>query len=155
MRPAILLCKSVSLALLVFLFWTGCATSSTIQSRERERAAAYATFSPETRRLLNQGRINVGMTTDAVYIAWGPPDQVIEGTDQHGAVTIWEYLAVAWEENEYAAEVPDPSLVYDLKSQTYVCAIVVFGNGQVRRWDILRSPDDGLLQQENRTDFKQ
>ena len=155
MRSAILFCKSVSLTLLVMLFWTGCATSSTIQSREQERAAAYAAFSPETRRLVNQSRISVGMTTNAVYIAWGPPDEAIEGTDQHGAVTIWEYFAVVWEENEYSADVPDPNLAYDFQSQTYVCAMVVFRDGLVRRWDMLHSPDDDLRQQENCLDFKQ
>src|SRR5208283_1160360 len=59
--------------LLMIVFVAGCATPSTVGSRERERVAAYTSFPPEIKALVNQGEIQAGITTDAVYIAWGSP----------------------------------------------------------------------------------
>ncbi len=58
------------LLLLMIVFLAGCATPSTISSRERERVAAYTTFSPDVKAVVNQGEIQAGMTADAVFIAW-------------------------------------------------------------------------------------
>ncbi|MGH7953863.1 MAG: hypothetical protein ACREFE_18350, partial [Limisphaerales bacterium] len=54
--------------LLSVLFLAGCVTTSTIESRKKEHAAAYTALSPEFKTLVDQGRISVGMTTDAVEI---------------------------------------------------------------------------------------
>ncbi len=62
--------KKLILLGLTGLCATGCATS-TIESRSRERAAAYAALSPEWRDLVSHGQIKVGMPMDAVYVAWG------------------------------------------------------------------------------------
>lgn len=141
MKASCFLSNSALVPLLAALLWTGCASPGTIQSRQQERAAAYTTFSPETKSLVDQGQIAVGMTTNAVYIAWGPPDDVIEGTDQHGAVTVWEYFAELSDESQYSADMPDPRLVlYNFEAQTYVRAMVVFRNDLVQRWDVLRAP---------------
>ena len=46
--------------LVASLLLTGCATS-TIESRRRERFAAYSTLSPEHRLVVDAGQIKVGM----------------------------------------------------------------------------------------------
>lgn len=63
--------------LLALLICTGCATS-TIQTRKQERHGIYSALPPEERNLVDQGRINVGMSKDAVYIAWGKPSEILQ-----------------------------------------------------------------------------
>ena len=69
MRSLLLILLLVSLA--------GCATSS-VESRRKERSSAYTSLSPEMKALVDQGRIQVGMPMDAVYIAWGKPAQILQ-----------------------------------------------------------------------------
>src|ERR1035441_5814429 len=52
--------------LLMIVLLAGCATPSTVASREQERVAAYSTFSLDVKALVNQGEITAGMTADAV-----------------------------------------------------------------------------------------
>src|SRR6266704_2114952 len=62
--------KTSVVVLIAALTLCGCATS-TIQTRKQERSAAYAELPAETRSLVDQGKIKVGMSLEAVYIAWG------------------------------------------------------------------------------------
>jgi len=41
------------------------------------------------------------MPMDAVYIAWGPPAEVLQSEDQNGAATVWVYYGGWMEENRY------------------------------------------------------
>jgi hypothetical protein len=124
--------------LLSIVFLAGCATPSTIGSREQERVAAYASFSPEIKKLVNQGGISAGMTTDAVYIAWGPPAQVLQSGNQNGAVTTWLYQGGYLQGTRYWVGGRSPR--YDYEPVTYVSAEVVFANGVVQSWRTLPQP---------------
>ena len=64
---------------------------NTVQSRQQERAAAYAALNPEDRALVDQGKIKSGMSEDAVYIAWGRPSQVLKGETGGKATATWIY----------------------------------------------------------------
>jgi hypothetical protein len=132
--------KQASLVLLAVVFLAGCATPSTIQSREKERAAVYASFSPEIKGLVDQGQIKAGMTTDAVYIAWGPPEQALQSGNQKGEYTTWVYLGSFLEETRFWAGRRYPYLAHDYEPRTYVRAEIVFVNGVVQSWRTLPQP---------------
>src|SRR5262245_3355725 len=58
-----------SLAIIFCLFAAGC-TTSTIESRKKERLAIYTALPPDQKQLVDHGQIKVGMGPDAIYIAW-------------------------------------------------------------------------------------
>jgi len=86
--------------LLAGLVLAGCATS-TVMSRKQERYAAYEALTPEMRGLVDQGQIKVGMTTDAIYIAWGPPGRMLQGENEAGKTTTWVYYGSYVQEVRY------------------------------------------------------
>src|SRR5687768_12722035 len=84
------------LALLV----TGCATS-TIESRKQERYSAYSNLPVDGRNLVDEGKIQIGMPMDAVYIAWGKPAQVLEQQTPAGTMVTWLYHGTHLQEHRY------------------------------------------------------
>src|SRR5207248_9473 len=92
--------KRFLLMLLTGVLLAGCA-ANTMEMRRRERAAAYAGLTPDSKVLVDQGRIKVGMPMDAVYIAWGPPSQMLQSESAGGAATVWLYEGGWMEENRY------------------------------------------------------
>ena len=48
-------------------------------------------MSPSDQALVTHGRIRVGMSRDAVYIAWGAPSQRGEGRYRRNSVETWIY----------------------------------------------------------------
>jgi hypothetical protein len=120
----------------------GCATQSTIQSRIHERDAAYAALPPDTQKMVDEGRIQVGMDTNAVYIAWGKPNQVLESGDQRGVSTTWIYRGAFLEETRYWVGWRYPRLEHDYQPRTYVRAEIVFFNDKVQSWRTLPEPSN-------------
>ncbi|MDE3066023.1 MAG: hypothetical protein KGJ60_00585 [Verrucomicrobiota bacterium] len=133
MKPALSILLSIGLL-------AGCATPSNIQSREQERAAAYASFSPEVKAMVDQGRIAVGMTPDAVYIAWGQPDEALQSGNQNGVFTTWVYRGAFLEETRYWVGRRFPYLAHDYEPRNYVRAEIIFANGKVQAWRTLPQP---------------
>ena len=123
--------------LLAGLLLGGCATGSTIASRKQERYAAYEALSPEMRRLVDQGQIKVGMSMDAVYIAWGPPGQVTEGESEAGRTTTWAYYGIYQQEFRTWGW---HRMYYTYSPVTYVQSQAVFTNGIVKQWQTFPSP---------------
>jgi hypothetical protein len=81
------------------LFFTGCATP---EQRITDHPAIFQTLSPRDQELVKAGKIREGMTPDAVYLAWGTPDQKATGVARGHAVETWIY-------NEYTyANAPYP-----------------------------------------------
>jgi uncharacterized protein YceK len=128
------------LALLAGLLFTGCAsTRSTIDSRKKEKASAYASLPAETKALVDGGQIKIGMPMDAVYIAWGKPAQVLQNETPQGASTVWLYEGGWMEEMRwwpYYGRTP----ISDYQPRTYVRAEIVFVNGVVQSWRTLPQP---------------
>jgi hypothetical protein len=126
----------------------GCATS-TIESRKKERAAAYTAFPPEVKNFVDNGQIKVGMTEDAVYIAWGTPAEILQSETGNRAESTWLYHGGWMEETRYwtyreAGRGRDIHLERyldrDYQPRTYVSAEIVFVNGCVNRWRTLPRP---------------
>lgn len=130
------------------LLLTSCATS-TIESRKTERAAAYTSLSPEMKTLVDQGQIKVGMTMDAVYIAWGPPAQILQQENQQESATVWLYHGGYMAETRYWSYRQsghgrdvylERFLQRDYDPVTYVSAEIVFVDGKVKQWRTLPAP---------------
>lgn len=138
--------KYVNYRLLWFLVLplaAGCA-KSTIESRLAERTAAFHELPTEQQALVKQGQVRVGMSTDAVYIAWGPPAEVFESEDPSGHVTTWQYHGTWMQETRYWTyrEVNrgegdiylERYLATDYNPRDYVRAEIHFREGKVVNW---------------------
>ena len=129
------------LALMLAFAVTGCVTRSTVQSRVQEQQSAFQALSPEVQQLVMQGRIQAGMSTNAVYMAWGKPDEVLESGDAHGNYTTWVYRGAFLEETRYWVGRRIPYLAHDYEPRSYVRAEIVFFNGKVKSWRTLPQPN--------------
>jgi hypothetical protein len=127
------ICKCLCCCLVV----AGCATSSTLESRKQERAAVYTALPPPQKALVDQGKIQTGMSSDAVYLAWGPPSQVLEQETAQGHITVWLYHGQAVEEYRYWI---GRHLETDYYPRNYISAEVIFQNGAVTSWRTLPKP---------------
>lgn len=76
---------SAALGLLVF---TGC---SSVNSRSEEKSYVFDSLSPDTQQRLSEGKIDIGDTTDMVYIALGDPHEKREKRTANGTETLWVY----------------------------------------------------------------
>lgn len=68
---------------------SGC---STVKTRIEERPEAFYRLRTGDQALVTQGRIREGLSQDAVYIAWGAPNQRAEGRNRGSAVETWIYF---------------------------------------------------------------
>ena len=74
------------------LFFTGCVTTETRISQHPEM---YQRLSPGDQALVREGRIRNGMSQDAVYLAWGGPDQKATGNVRGRPAETWIYLGTS------------------------------------------------------------
>jgi hypothetical protein len=142
---------ALALAVLAAQLLTGCATGR-LEHRKKERPAAYAALTAEQRAAVDAGRIAVGMSTDAVYIAWGKPTRVLESETAAGSQTIWLYWdtylqgVTYWgyrhSSGYYGYGYPyyGPNLMLDYIPVGYVRAEVIFQKGVVKEWRSLPPP---------------
>ena len=131
------------LFLLILPLAVGCARS-TIQSRIGERPGAFQNLSPEQQALVREGQVRMGMSQDAVYIAWGQPAEVFETEDASGHVEIWQYHGTWMQETRYWTyrEVNrgegdiylERYLATDYNPRDYVRAEIHFREGKVASW---------------------
>ena len=133
---------------LLCLLATGCATS-TVEKRKQERYGAYSALASEQRELVDQGRVKVGMGMDAVYIALGKPNEILQQETQAGSTTHWLYHGSALREYRYwtyrAVRAGDryysePYMAQDYYLQPYVRSEIVFQDEVVKEWRTLPSP---------------
>jgi hypothetical protein len=71
------------------LIFSGCATTATRISQHPE---IYQSLSAADQALVSQGQIRTGMTMDAVWLAWGTPEQKIPGNVRGRTTETWVYL---------------------------------------------------------------
>jgi hypothetical protein len=141
--------KGSLLLLVCFALVAGCNTS-TVESRKKERAAAYGALTAEEKELVDKGQIQTGMSQDVVYIAWGPPSQILQNQAGTGGVqTVWLYEGTTMEETRYWTfrQVPYRGHVYieryldrDYDPRGYVSAEIVFVGRKVESWRTLPRP---------------
>ena len=71
------------------LILTGC---STTESRISEHPEIFNNLSPGDQALVSQGKIRSGMSQNAVWLAWGSPEQKAEGAMRGRATETWIYV---------------------------------------------------------------
>ncbi len=91
--------KTISKTLLLGLAGVGlCLTScETLENRISEHPDIFNSLSPRDQALVRQGQIRSGMSTNAVWLAWGSPDQKTVGEMRGRPTETWIYV-----ENRYA-----------------------------------------------------
>ena len=83
--PWVFLVAAAAVTLLV----SGC---STVESRIAEHPDLYHSLSARQQQLVANGQIAPGMPRDAVYLAWGTPDQRVEGAMRGQMTETWIYV---------------------------------------------------------------
>jgi hypothetical protein len=83
--PWVFLVAATATTLLV----SGC---STVESRIAEHPDVYHSLSARQQQLVANGQIATGMPRDAVYLAWGSPDQRVEGAMRREMTETWIYV---------------------------------------------------------------
>lgn len=136
----------------------GCSTTApndpkSVAKRKAERPAVYAALTPEHQAAVDQGQIKVGMSEDAVYLAWGKPAQVLKGGDASGEFTTWLFQGTAtdsyhtWRYREYprkdGSTYLERSLDTDYAFREYVSAELHFRQGSLVSWRMLPKPAEG------------
>src|SRR5712691_4843730 len=71
------------------LILTSC---STVESRVSNHPEIYQGLSGNDQALVSQGQIRVGMPQDAVWLAWGSPEQKAIGNMRGRATETWVYV---------------------------------------------------------------
>ncbi len=129
----------------VALLFSAC-QSPTPQTRIQENPAMYQSLSPADQALVSQGRIQEGMSPQAVFLAWGAPNsQPYVGQKGKTRVERWVYtrLQPVTVMNNW----PGPywgryGWYYDMGPDTaYIprtTATVTFENEKVVSWEALR-----------------
>ena len=79
----------MALSLLGVLLLSGCETP---QDRISKRPEVYNALSQRDRDLVSRGEIREGMSRDAVYLAWGAPNQRGPGRHRGSATESWIYF---------------------------------------------------------------
>lgn len=64
---------------------------STPQTRIQQNPGKFSALSEKHRSLVEQGQIARGMSTDAVYLAWGDPSGVFQGSKEGKSSERWDY----------------------------------------------------------------
>ncbi|MCF7687908.1 MAG: hypothetical protein K9M98_02985 [Cephaloticoccus sp.] len=87
---------------------TGC-ESTGISTRINEKSAVFATLTLEQQKYIRQGAVEIGYTSDMVYMALGKPSKVKSKDSPDGLVEMWTY-------NNYYPSVTATQLVAGSKS---------------------------------------
>ncbi|MDB6092490.1 MAG: hypothetical protein JWM32_52 [Verrucomicrobia bacterium] len=84
-------CSSFGLRVLglgALVFLTGCQVDS-VSSRIKQNSSAYAAATPEQQKIIQDGWLDYGFTSEMVYISLGKPDRVTVAPD---GTKIWIYM---------------------------------------------------------------
>jgi hypothetical protein len=146
---------ALTTAVLVLAF-AGCQSSGVAQ-RKAQRLEAYRSLDEATRRLVDKGKVQNGMDTNAVFIAWGQPtDAFAVDLPGGGQRTIWNYEEKwAYEFRQGAASESDTvtSTRFGVQRSentsqtrrwrvpiTYVAKSVTFADGRAMDWKKYEPP---------------
>lgn len=68
---------------------------STTERRINEHPEIFQSLSARDQALVSRGQIRTGMSTDAVYLAWGSADQRVAGAMRNQSTETWVYTTTA------------------------------------------------------------
>jgi len=81
------------LASLALCLFVGACAPSTPQGRIAENPDKFARLPEKHKPLVQQGRIERGMSQDAVYLAWGSPSNRYDGYKDKRHTERWDYVS--------------------------------------------------------------
>jgi hypothetical protein len=82
--------KKIIAAVSAGLLMASC-VPSTPQTRIQREPGKFEALSGKQRSLVEQGQISNGMPPDAVYLAWGRPSRVFQGSKEGKSSERWDY----------------------------------------------------------------
>jgi hypothetical protein len=68
------------------------ASCSTVETRISRHPEIYQNLSPSDQGLVSQGKIRPGISPNAVWLAWGSPDQKVLGNMRGHSTETWIYV---------------------------------------------------------------
>jgi hypothetical protein len=83
--------KRIALLLLAAALFPSCAPS-TPQARIEKSPEKFAALPQKDQDLVLQGQIARGMSPEAVELAWGPADRLLEGSANGKPMDLWNYI---------------------------------------------------------------
>lgn len=133
---------SVSVIAATLGFSLSSCQTPTPESRIAENPAIFATLTPEQQALVRQGKICEGMDTQAVFLAWGMPDNPPTVGQRNGKSTLrWVYFGyepvTVFNSNPYPYWGPYGYYGAPATSTAFVpkeVAYVEFVDGKVTAW---------------------
>jgi hypothetical protein len=148
--------KLVLAAALSVLVFASCAPS-TPEARIAAQPAVFDRLPERHQQLVRQGRIDKGMGTDAVYLAWGSPSREYEGSENGAPTLRWDYAGSTpvysnsfyggWGHGygygrygRYGYPYSGYGFGQDVTYVPYRRATVLFRNGRVTSWERSREP---------------
>jgi len=141
--------KNLLIVLALALTLVSCVPPATPQTRIGSNHAAFSKLSLEQQQLVRQGQIATGMSTDAVYLAWGRPARVFSGSKDGRNRERWDYAAnrptyvqpmtSPYYYGPYGSRrnyrYHDPLMMPEVAYIPYREASVWFMNGKVESWE--------------------
>lgn len=82
--------KNLLIVLSAGMLFASCAPS-TPEARIQQHPAKFDSLAEKQKSLVQKGQIARGMTTDAVYLAWGKPTETYEGSKDGKSTKRWDY----------------------------------------------------------------
>jgi hypothetical protein len=141
--------KNVLIMLSLALALVSCVPPSTPQTRIGSNHAVFSKLSLEQQQLVRQGQIATGMPADAVYMAWGRPARIFNGSKDGKNRERWDYAATRptyvqtmsspYYHGPYGLRryyrYNDPMMMPEVAYVPYLQASVWFMNGKVESWE--------------------
>lgn len=142
------LCKTFRyLAIIAGLtLFCGCSSNNQIEARRHEKWLQYGSMNWETRGLIEQGIICQGMSQDAVFIAFGEPDEKFGAGNNSSETMRWgygEYMGgkkpkVFFKEFEKGGKIYLQKCAKREKNQTLYSRVeIIFSRDKVARWELM------------------
>lgn len=83
--------KKLLLLILPIAFLAACTPEASVNRRIEKNPEWYGELSQNQQLLVKQGRVEEGMSKNAVFLAWGPPDHVRKGRKSGSDIETWIY----------------------------------------------------------------
>lgn len=136
------------LLLLAALGLFGVSCASTVESRIEKYPQKFASQPESHKQLIRSGQIKEGMNKDGVYLSWGSPASVRQGSESGSDFESWTYLGqqpvysenvvMGYHQHDRYHGHYDVDVIPTVRYIPYNRAEVEFSGGRVKKWDRMR-----------------